>query len=159
MVRPDGRPSPLSGKRKRYSADFKARAALEALHGEPTVAQLAAKHGVHQTTINAWKKQAIEGMAMVFSGKAEAAEAASEGEIDHLHAKIGQRVVERDFLRRPPGAERGGETRHDRTGSPAPADHAAMRPGRHQPVGVLRRLADRKPRDARGHAGDRRPVP
>lgn len=93
----------MTGKRKRYSADFKAKVALEALRGEQTVAQLAAKHGVHQTMINAWKKQAVEGMATVFSGKAEAAEAAREGEIDQLHAKIGQLVVERDFLRRASG--------------------------------------------------------
>lgn len=93
----------MTGKRKRYSADFKAKVALEALRGEQTVAQLAARHGVHQTMINAWKKQAVEGMAMVFSGKAEAADAAREGEIDQLHAKIGQLVVERDFLRRASG--------------------------------------------------------
>lgn len=57
-----------------------------------------AKHGVHQTLINAWKRQAVEGMAAVFSGKAEAAEAAREGEVERLHAKIGQLVVERDCL-------------------------------------------------------------
>lgn len=93
----------MTGKRKRYSADFKAKVALEALRGEQTVAQLAAKHGVHQTMINAWKKQAVEGMATVFSGKAEAADAVRESEIDQLHAKIGQLVVERDFLRRASG--------------------------------------------------------
>ena len=93
----------MTGKRKRYSAEFKAKVALEALRGEQTVAQLAAKHGLHQTMINAWKKQAVEGMATVFSGKAEAADAAREGEIDQLHAKIGQVVVERDFLRRASG--------------------------------------------------------
>lgn len=53
--------------------------------------------------INAWKKQVVEGMATVLSGKAEAADAAREGEIDQLHAKIGQLVVERDFLRRASG--------------------------------------------------------
>lgn len=93
----------MTGKRKRYSAEFKSKVALEAIRGELTIAQLAAKHGVHQTMINAWKKQAVEGMASVFSGKAEAAEAAREGEIDQLHAKIGQLVVERDFLRRASG--------------------------------------------------------
>lgn len=88
----------MTGKRKRYSADFKAKVALEALKGELTLSQLAAKHGVHQTMIAAWRKQAVEGLAGVFSGKAEAAEGAREGEIDKLHAKIGQLVVERDFL-------------------------------------------------------------
>jgi transposase len=92
----------MTGKRKRYSADFKAKVALEAIRGEQTVAQLAAKHGVHQTLINVWKKQAIEGRAGVFSGKAEAAEAAREGEIDQLHAKIGQLVLNGIFWREPP---------------------------------------------------------
>lgn len=93
----------MTGKRKRYSAEFKAKVALEALRGEQTIAQLATKHGIHQTMINTWKKQAIEGLSGLFSGKAEAAETAREGEIDQLHAKIGQLVVERDFLRRASG--------------------------------------------------------
>lgn len=90
----------MTGKRKQYSAEFKAKVALEAIRGELTVAQLVTKHGVHQTLINAWKKPAVEGMAGVFSGKAEAAEAAREGEVEKLHAMIGQLVVERDFLRK-----------------------------------------------------------
>lgn len=93
----------MTGKRKRSSAEFKAKVALDALRGEQTVAQLAARRGVRQTMINAWRKQAIAGMSGVFSSKAEAAEAAREGEIDQLHAKIGRLVVERDFLRRASG--------------------------------------------------------
>ncbi len=84
--------------RKRYTAEFKARVALEAIRGELTLAELAAKHGIHQTMIAAWKKQAVEGMATMFSGKAEAVQATSEAELAKLHAKIGQLVVERDFL-------------------------------------------------------------
>jgi len=38
----------MTGKRKRYSAEFKAKVALEALRGELTAAQLASKHGIHQ---------------------------------------------------------------------------------------------------------------
>ena len=53
----------MTGKRKRYSADFKAKVALEALKGELTLSQLATKHGVHQTMIAAWRKQAVEGLA------------------------------------------------------------------------------------------------
>ncbi len=93
----------MAGKRKRYSAEFKAKVALEAIHGEATIAELVSKHGVHQTLINAWKRQAIEGMAGVFSGKAEAAVAEREGELEKLHAKIGQLVVERDFLAKASG--------------------------------------------------------
>lgn len=93
----------MTGQRKRYSADFKAKVALDAIRGELTMAQLVSKHGVHQTMINAWRKQAIEGMAASFSGKAEAAPMVDGAEIDRLHAKIGQLVVERDFLRKASG--------------------------------------------------------
>ena len=93
----------MAGKRKRYSAAFKAKVALEAIRGEATVAELVSKHGVHQTLINTWKRQAIEGMAGVFSNKAEAAVAEREGELEKLHAKIGPLVVERDFLAKASG--------------------------------------------------------
>ncbi len=88
----------MTGKRKRYSAEFKARVALEALRGELTVSHLATKHGVHQTLIGDWKRQALDGLVTVFSGKAEAKEGMREEDVERLHAKIGQLVVERDFL-------------------------------------------------------------
>ena len=47
--------------------------------------------------IATWKRQAIDGMAATFSGPAEAAKTAGDIEIEKLHAKIGQLVVERDF--------------------------------------------------------------
>jgi transposase len=53
--------------------------------------------------VGEWKRQAMEGLASVFSGKAEAAEAAQSAEVEKLHAKIGQLVVERDFLARASG--------------------------------------------------------
>lgn len=89
--------------RKRYSAEFKAKVALEAIRGDLTLAELAAKHGVHHTMIAAWKRQAIDGMASTFSGAGEAVKAASEAEVDKLHAKIGQLLVERDFLAKASG--------------------------------------------------------
>jgi transposase len=95
----------MTGKRTRYSAEFKAKVALEALRGELTTAQLAAKHGIHQTMVGDWKRQAMEGLTSVFSGKAPAAESAkvAEAEVEKLHAKIGQLVVERDFLAKASG--------------------------------------------------------
>jgi transposase len=95
----------MTGKRTRYSADFKAKVALEALRGELTAAQLAAKHGIHQTMVGEWKRQAMEGLTAVFSGKSAAQETAklAEVEVEKLHAKIGQLVVERDFLAKASG--------------------------------------------------------
>jgi transposase len=89
--------------RKRYWADFKAKVALEAIKGEQTLAELGAKYGIHHTMIAAWKRQAVENMAALFSNKSEAAPAATAADIDKLHAKIGQLIVERDFLVRASG--------------------------------------------------------
>jgi len=46
--------------RKRYSWDFKAKVALEAIRGDLTLAELPAKHGIHHTMIAAWKGQAVD---------------------------------------------------------------------------------------------------
>jgi transposase len=89
--------------RKRHTAEFKARVALEAIKGEQTLAEIGAKHGVHVTMVAAWKKAAIDGMAATFSPKAAGSPAAIEADLEKLHAKIGQLVVERDFLAKASG--------------------------------------------------------
>ena len=86
-------------KRRRFSPEFKAKVALEALSGAATLSELASKHAVHPNMIAAWKRQAAEGLVDVF-GKGKAKAKDSEGEIEKLHAKIGQITVENDFLQR-----------------------------------------------------------
>lgn len=85
-------------KRTRYSAEFKAKVALEALKGESTVHELAARFEIHPNMVSQWKRQAVSGMADSFKGKSERSEALSEEQMKELHAKIGQLTVERDFL-------------------------------------------------------------
>lgn len=75
----------------------------DSIRGALTVAKLLAKHGGHQTLINTWKRQALEGMSVLFAGKAKAKAAEKEVEIEKLHAKIGELVVERDFLAKASG--------------------------------------------------------
>jgi len=87
-------------KRRKFSAEFKAKVALEALSGELTLAELASKYDVHPTMIAARKRQAEDGMVAAFSGKTAAMKKDSEAEIRVLHTKIGQLTVEKDFLER-----------------------------------------------------------
>nr|WP_248306178.1 IS3 family transposase [Devosia oryzisoli] len=84
--------------RRRFTAEFKAKVALEAIRGERTISELATKHQLHPNQITQWKRQAIENLAKAFEEKATDAQVGREAEVTKLHAKIGQLVVERDFL-------------------------------------------------------------
>jgi len=53
---------------------------------------------LHPTQIAAWKREATEKLARVFDDKSSAREQNRDAELTKLHAKIGQLVVERDFL-------------------------------------------------------------
>ena len=63
-----------------------------------TLAELSKKSGVQATQIGTWKRAAIESMAAASTRRGAAPEQVSAAEVDKLHSKIGQLVVERDFL-------------------------------------------------------------
>ena len=88
----------MKGKWRHFTAELKAQVALGAIRGELTVAEIAAKHGIHPTMITGWQKHAVGGLATIFDGKAETKDTAGDGEVEKLHAKIRKLVVERDFL-------------------------------------------------------------
>ncbi len=87
-------------KRRRFTAEFKARVALEALRGDKTIQEIAARHKVHPNQVSTWKRQAMDGLGAIFSNGADKALVDREAEVHDLHAKIGQLMVERDFLAR-----------------------------------------------------------
>lgn len=88
----------MSKSRRRFSAEFKAKVALEAIRGEQTIQELASRYELHPNMITNWKRQAIENMAAIFSGTVERSNKDDDAQIKDLHAKIGQLTVERDFL-------------------------------------------------------------
>ena len=90
----------MSRKRKQYSAQFKAKVALEAVRGEKTSAELASQYELHPTLINGWKRQLLEEASDLFdSGKSAInAQSDTEAQIAELYRQIGQLTVERDFL-------------------------------------------------------------
>jgi len=87
-------------RRRSFSAEFKARVALEALSGAYTMSELSAKHGVHPNMIAQWKRRVQEGLPELFSRASTSGDGSKEAEIKELHAKIGQLTVEKDFLSR-----------------------------------------------------------
>lgn len=84
--------------RRKIDAGLKAKIALEALREQATVADLAQRYQVHPNQIYAWKKQLLDQAARAFESGNGDAVADREREIERLHAKIGQLIVERDFL-------------------------------------------------------------
>jgi len=86
-------------KRKNHSPEFKARVALDAIREEMTLAELSKKYGVHSGQISTWKRAALDNMTSAFRRRgSDPGPAVSTAEIEKLHSKIGQLVVERDFL-------------------------------------------------------------
>ena len=87
-------------RRRRFTADFKKRVALEALRGDRTVQAIAAKHEVHPNQVGTWKRQAVEGLDEVFARGGSPGPSEHEATIRDLHAKIGELTMERDFFQR-----------------------------------------------------------
>jgi transposase len=74
--------------------------ALAALKNDRTIVQLAEQFDVHPNQITSWKEQLLEGAVDVFGRGSNAKSSAPEVDVKSLHAKIGELVLENDFLER-----------------------------------------------------------
>ncbi len=89
--------------RKRYSKELKARAALDAIKGQKTVAELSSEYGVHANQITRWKKQVLDVVPDVFVRGKDKEAAKKEIERDRLYKKVGQLQIEVDWLKKKTG--------------------------------------------------------
>ena len=90
----------MKRKRRHLTAEFKARVALEAIKGEKTAAEIARENEIAPAQISEWKKLLEERLSEVFQSKGDRSREmhARERKEARLERKIGQLVVEKDFL-------------------------------------------------------------
>ena len=93
----------MSTQRKRYSAEFKARVALDAVKGLKTVNELASTYGVHPTQITHWKHQFQKEVPHIFSARRDKREHDQEAFQAQLYQHIGQLKVELDWVKKKAG--------------------------------------------------------
>jgi transposase len=89
----------MSNKRRNHSPEFKAKVALAAAKGDKTTAEPVSKYGIHTSQISKYKQQLVENAGELFKSKSDKKKDAVDAEdIEKRQSKIGQLVMENDFL-------------------------------------------------------------
>lgn len=88
----------MSRTRKNYPAALKTKVALAALREDAPISELAIRFGVHAAVISRWKREALQNLEEGFKGKTERVAKDHTAELKELHAKIGELIIEKDFL-------------------------------------------------------------
>ena len=90
-------------KRRKFTSEFKAKVAIEAVKGQRTVNELAQEFEVHPNQIAIWKKQLLELASDVFSRGKDLDAEQKAAECDRLYRKVGKLQVEVDWLKKKTG--------------------------------------------------------
>ena len=89
----------MSKKRRKFTSDFKAKVAIEALKERYSLSELAERFELHPNQISQWKQEFLERSSDVFD-KGSSKPKEEEVDLNKLYAKIGKLEVERDFLKK-----------------------------------------------------------
>ena len=88
----------MANTRKRYSAEFKFKVALEAAKGQKTANELASEFGVHPNQISRWKQELLENGAEIFARKGSRKN--EEALRSELYEQIGRLKMELEWLKK-----------------------------------------------------------
>ena len=89
-----------SKKRKVYSAEFKAKVALEAVRGIKTINEIAQQYGVHPVVVGQWKKEVLERAGSLFETKRGPKPVDESSSDERLYSEIGRLKMEVDWLKK-----------------------------------------------------------
>jgi transposase-like protein len=89
----------MTGPRKRHSASFKAKVALEAAKQTRTAAELAKAYQVHPVQISHWKKQLLDGAESLFRNTRRDHEDSQALQAE-LYERIGRLNMEVEWLKK-----------------------------------------------------------
>ena len=86
--------------RRKFTAEFKAKVAMEALQEKLTLSELSKKYEVHPNLITKWKDQLKEQSSSVFKERGEATDDAKDKLIEQLYKTIGSLTMDVEFLKK-----------------------------------------------------------
>lgn len=86
--------------RRKFTPEFKAKVAIEALREREPLADLAKRYKVHPNQITTWKRVLLEQSAAAFRNGAGPRDGDQSELIEQLYQKIGQSQVELDWLKK-----------------------------------------------------------
>jgi transposase-like protein len=86
--------------RRKFSNEFKAKVALEALRERESIESLCKKYDLHPNQIFQWKKIYREGGSQLFSSEKSADNEGSTKLVEELYRSIGELKVANDFLKK-----------------------------------------------------------
>src|SRR4051812_43270699 len=145
----------MSKTRRNHGSAFKAKVALEALKGEQTVAEIAAK--LHPTLVNEWKRQLADG-ASSRKGRARPKRTARRWSASFTN-KSASRKWNWIFWHASSVAEPGGEASDDRQTEQAPVVNPAMPVAGAQSLVAVLSAGNRQDGRPGADGADRPPVP
>jgi len=87
-------------KRRRFTAEFKAKVALEAIKGQRPIQELAKDFDVHPNQIAQWKRHVLEGSSELFRQGRKKEEEAQAAELDRAYRQVGRLQIEVDWLKK-----------------------------------------------------------
>jgi transposase-like protein len=90
----------MSKKRRRFSADFKFKVALEAAKGTKTLNELSSEYDVHPNQISAWKRELLDSGDTLFSSKNARQQREQEALQAELYEQIGRLKMELEWLKK-----------------------------------------------------------